>query len=239
MIEDSTEVTDAVTPPPAASRWEDYVDIFFSPAELYRRRANDRVAPPLFTLMLLGVVFYILLLPAQRMAVAASLASTPDAPEAAARIGVIVGGVVVPIAYLVVITIGAFLLWLGARLVDLRPAFSRAMLIVTYAGFVYLLAQIAGGISVLIHGEAGLDVIRHTSFGPLRFVGDAEMNPVFTALLRRLDIFNIWQAVLWGVGIGVICRATRAHAAITGAAAWLLFAIPGVVGAALGAMRAG
>lgn len=240
MIEDRTEVTEPEAAPPTTSRWEDYVDVFFSPSELYRRRAEDRVKVPLLTLMALGFLFYFVMLPANRLIMLASIPEDPQAAEAVARMGTIfqvIGGIFVPITYLVVAAIAALLLWLAARLVDLKPAYSRTMLIATYAAFVYLLAQIAGGVSVLVHGEAGLDVIRHTSFGPLRFVGDQDMNPVLTALLRRLDIFNIWQAVLWGIGIAVICRATRTQATITAAAAWLLFAIPGIIGAALAAMR--
>jgi hypothetical protein len=240
MIEDRTEVTEPDAAPATTSRWEDYVDVFFSPAELFQRRAEDRVKVPLLTLMALGFLFYFVMLPANRMIMLASIPDDPQAAEAVARMGTvfqIIGGIAVPFTYLAVAAIAALLLWLGARLVDLKPAYSRTMLIATYAAFVYLLAQIAGGVSVMLHGEAGLDVIRHTSFGPLRFVGHEDMNPVMTALLRRMDIFNIWQAVLWGIGIAVICRATRAQATITAAAAWLLFAIPGIIGATLAAMR--
>lgn len=240
MIAERSEVAESGVADVTVSRWEDYVDVFVSPAELFRRRAGDRVGPPLITLLVLGLVFYFVLLPAAGMMMRASLPADPQAAEAVARMGTVfqvVGGIVVPFTYLIVVAIVASLLWLGARLVDLRPAWSRTMLIATYAAFVYLLAQIAAGVSVLLHGEAGLDVIRHTSFGPLRILGDQDMNPVLTALLRRLDIFNIWQAVLWGIGIAVVCRATRAQAAISAAAAWVLFAIPGIIGAALGAMR--
>jgi hypothetical protein len=76
--------------------------------------------------------------------------------------------------------------------------------------------------------------MRHTSFGPLRFIDATDMNAVVRALLQRLDIFAIWQTILWGIGIAVIYKASRAQAAITAAATWILFAIPGIIGAALG-----
>jgi hypothetical protein len=240
MDNSTEEVVQPETQPQAASRWEDYIDVFFSPAELYRRRAHDRVAPPLLTLLLLGLVFYFVMLPANRMIMFASLPDDPNAAAAVEQMGTIlqlVGGIFVPITYVVVLGVAAFLLWLVGRFAEMRTVFNRTMLIATYAGFVYLLAQVAGGLSVMLHGEAGLDVIRHTSFGPLRFVGHQEMNPVAMGLLRRFDIFNLWQAVLWGIGLSVIYRATRAQAAITAAAAWLLFAIPGIIGAALTALR--
>jgi hypothetical protein len=218
------------------SRWEDYVDVFFSPAELFRRRADDRVAPPLITLLVLAVVVYALMSPANAIAMRAAIADNPEAAAGMSQMGsifLVIGGILVPITFLAVIAASAALLWAAARLVDVRAAFSRTMLIATYAAFVYLLSQLAGGVATLIHGEAGFDLLRHTSFGPLRFTGDG-MNPVVMALLRRLDVFAIWQAVLWGVGVAVVFRASRFQAAATAAAAWILFAIPNIVAAALG-----
>jgi hypothetical protein len=172
---DEQVVTAEETAAGRTSRWEDYIDIFFSPAELYRRRAQDRVGPPLVTLLLLGVFFYFVMLPANRI----------------------------------------------------------IMQITTYAAFVYLLSQVAGGVAVLLHGE-GLDLIRHTSFGPLRFVGHPEMDPVMSAVLRRFDLFTLWQTVLWGVGIAVIYRVSRMQAAAMAGITWMLLALPAIVMAASG-----
>jgi hypothetical protein len=237
MAED-TVVDAGAAETPTASRWEDYIDIFFSPAELYRRRAADRVGPPLITLLVLSVIVYAAMLPATGMIMRTSAAAAnPEAAEAIARMGPIfqvIGGITVPITFLVITAGTALVLWLTSRFAEIRADYSRAMLIVTYAAFVYLLAQIAGYVAVLIHGEAGLDVIRHTSFGPLRFVGTGEMNPVLMALLRRLDVFALWQAVLWGIGLSAIYGVTRGRAAIAAAAAWILVAIPTIVLAALG-----
>jgi hypothetical protein len=223
------------TAPP--SRWEDYIDIFISPVELYRRRAHDRLAPPLVTLLLLSLAFYLVLLPAQGMIMRTSLAQNPDAAAAMERFTtafLLVGSIAVPITYLVIVGFAAFMLWLVGRFAEIRTEFSRTMLIATYAGFVFLLAQIAGSVALLLHGEAGLDVVRHMSFGPLRFLGDADMNPVTMALLRRFEIFTIWQVVLWGIGIAVVYGTSRARAAITAFMTWLLLAVPSVIMAMLG-----
>jgi hypothetical protein len=219
------------------SRWEDYIDVFISPSELFARRARDRVLPPLLTLLGLALVFYFVLMPANAMIMRASVADNPDALEAMSRFGLVmqlIGGVMVPITYLVIIVFGAALLWLVGRFIDVRTDFSRTMLIATYAAFVYLVAQVAGGVAVLIHGDVGLDMIRHTSFGPLRFVGSNDMNRVIMALLRRLDIFAIWQAVLWMIGMQVVYSLSRARAAGIAATVWLIYALPGVLAGALG-----
>lgn len=231
-------ITQAAPPEPQrTSRWEDYIDVFISPSELFARRAYDRVLPPLLTLLGLAVLFYFVLMPANAMLMRASIADNTDALEAMSRFGLVMqllGGIMVPITYLVIIVFGAALLWLVGRFVDIRTDFSRTMLIATYAAFVYLIAQVAGGVAVLLHGEVGLDMIRHMSFGPLRFVGSADMNRVVMALLRRFDIFAIWQAVLWMIGMQVIYSIGRARAAGVAAAVWLLYALPGVIAGALG-----
>jgi hypothetical protein len=218
------------------SRWEDYIDVFFSPAELYRRRAQDRVGPPLVTLLLLGVFFYFVMLPANRIIMQASIAANPEAAQALERLGTllqILGSIFLPATYLAVIASAAVVLLIVGRVLEIRTEFSRTMLIATYAAFVYLLSQVAGGVAVLLHGD-GLDLIRHISFGPLRFVGDPEMDPVISAVLRRFELFTLWQTVLWGVGIAVIYRVSRMHAAAVAGLTWLLLALPAIVMAAVG-----
>lgn len=236
MNDSETVTTQAEPAPESASRWEDYIDVFFSPFELFRRRANDRVAPPLLTLIALGIVFYLVMIPANRIVVAASVP-----PEARAQMGegmlriMTYGGVIgVPIMYALMTAIAAALLWLGGRVADIRTDFSRTMLIATYAAFVLLLSQILGSVLVIVGGEAGFDMARSMSFGPLRFMGSADMNRMLMALLQRLDIFAIWQAALWAIGLSVIYRVSMGKAAAIAAVVWLLFAVPGVVMAALG-----
>jgi hypothetical protein len=202
---------------------------------LFRRRAHDRVLPPLLTLFALGLIFYVLLLPANGMVMRAG-APNEDALAAIERMGTfmaVAGGIMVPVLYTIVIASAAFLLWLGGRIADIPTDFGRMMLIATYAAFVYLLSQIFGGAVVLIHGEAGLDLVRDMSFGPLRFVGSEGMNPLLMAVLRRFDVFMIWQALLWAIGLRVLYHVSIARAGAVAAAAWLLFIVPTLIGSAL------
>lgn len=219
-----------------ASRWEDYIDVFFSPFELFRRRAHDRVAPPLLTLLALGIVFYLLMIPANRIVVRGSIPPEQQAqmPEGMVNMMTYLGVIGVPIMYAVMTAIAAGLLWIGGRIADIRTDFSRTMLIATYAAFVLLLSQILASVLVMVGGEAAFDPIRSMSFGVLRFIGDAGMNRSAAALLRLLDVFAIWQAVLWAIGLSVIYRVSMARAAAVAAVVWLLFAVPGLILGALG-----
>ena len=127
---------------PQASRWEDSIDVFFSPAELYRRRAHDRVAPALLTLIALGVIAYYVLLPANgiimRAATPAEVAANPQA-QGFMRMMLYFGGSTVGITHFVSVVIAAVLLWVVGRTVELKPSFRQGMIIATYAGFIYLL----------------------------------------------------------------------------------------------------
>lgn len=227
---------EADTPAKPASRWEDYVDVYFSPAELYARRAHDRATPALITLLVLAVIAFYALLPANGIVMRASMPPEAAGNAQAERFMTMMsyfGGIVVAITHLVTVVWAAILLWLVARGVELRPDFRQAMVIATYAGFIYLLAQIAGSVLALIYGE-GLSPMRDLSFGVSRFLDPESVPRVLAALLRRIDLFVIWQAVLWAIGVRVVLNATRAQAAIAAAGVWLLAALPSLIGAALG-----
>ena len=225
-----------------ASRWEDYIDVFISPAELFRRRAHDKVSTPLLTLMGIGVVLYFVLLPANQMIMRASIPDDPNAAQFMERLGgvfTIIGAVMVPVVYGLMVAVSAGLLWLVGRFASIRIDYNRAALIATYSAFIFLLASTLALVAVVIHGEAGLDIVRDVSFGPLRFVGSEEMNASLSALLRRFELFTLWQAALWAIGIREIYKVSTMHAGVVAGFAWLLGAIPGVIMGALGIGQAG
>lgn len=224
------------TPAEPASRWEDYIDVFFSPTELFRRRAHDKIAPPLLTLIGLGIAFYLIMLPANRIMVRASIPPEAQAGMSEGMVNMMAygGAVGVPIMFSLMVLIAGALLWLVGRIMDIRTDFSRTILIATYAAFVLLVSQVLSGILVLVSGPENFDVVRSMSFGPLRFIGSMEMNGVLRAVLGLFDIFVIWQAVLWAIGLSVLYRASMAKAALTAGVVWLLFAVPGTVMALLG-----
>lgn len=219
-----------------ASRWEDYIDIFFSPVELFRRRAHDKVAPPLLTLLGLGILFYVVMIPANRIVVRSSIPPEAQAQMSEGMLNTMtyVGVLGVPVMYLIMTVVAAALLWIGARMADIKADFSRTMLIATYASFVLLISQILASVLVMVSGEAGFDMVRSMSFGPLRFIGSAGMDRILVAVLQRLDIFAIWQAALWAIGLSVIYRVSMGRAAAIAGVAWVLFALPGILMAALG-----
>jgi len=225
------------------SRWEDYIDVFLSPAELFARRANDSAKPAFWTLLILGAVIYYAFLPINQMVIRASMiaqaqARGTDPAQVEAAAGGIVrimgygGGIMAAISFTIMIALAALVLWLIGRMIEVKGTYRQAFLIATYAAFVLLLAQIATSVSAMIAG-ADLDPVRDLSFGVLRFLDTDALPKALPPLLRRFELFAIWQTVLWGIGMHVVMKATRAQAAIAAIGTWILAAVPGVISAVL------
>lgn len=226
-----------------ASRWEDYVDVFFAPGELYARRANDRIAPAFWTLLILALVTYYAFLPANELVIRAGMEQAsaqvaqqggdPAAMQGMVNIMKYVGGVMGAVMYALSVLLAAFLLWLVARLVEVKAVFRQALVVAVYAGFIYLLFNIVTSVLAMIIGE-GLNPMRDLSFGLMRFFDATTLPRALPALLRRTELFFIWQAIVWAIGVRVVMKTTKAQAAIAAFGAWLLFALPTMLMAVLG-----
>lgn len=227
--------TAGAEPASAAERWEDYVDVFTSPAELFRRRAGSGLTHPIVTLVVASLVLYFVMLPANRSLFAQNLPADPQAAAFMERYGLILQigiGFLAPVSVMVAVLFAAFLLWLACSMLGVRLTFRNTVLIATFAGFIGLLQQAVAGLLVSLR-EGPIDPVRDLSFGVLRLTGGDDVPRALVPLLGRLDVFTIWQAVVWAVGVRVIGNATRAHATIAAGAAWLLFAVPRMLLSAL------
>jgi hypothetical protein len=236
----STSAEDVQPQSEKTSRWEDYIDVFFSPRELFQRRASDRIAPPLITLVIATIVVYVLMMPVNAEAMRAGMADNPQAAEFMEQWGLLFqlfGALFAPVMMIVVTLWVAVLLWAAAKVTGIDVDFKRGMLIATYAAFIYLLGQLAGGIIVMLTGGGTPDeMIRATSFGVVRFMGTEDVAPVAVQLLRRIDLFVFWQAAVWAIGLSVIGRVTFGRAIIAAMIAWIVYALPATLFAALGIM---
>lgn len=234
--DDANDTPDA---PPAepASRADDYVDIFLSPAEVFERRRDGRFGQALIILLVLSIAVYYLLLPAAEAMADAQIAETmienPEAAEAMQGMGGtmrIIGGLFVPIGVaLAVLIIGAVLKLLAAGF-KIALTFKQALVIATFAGFVGLLQHIAASVSIMLSERDGtVDFPQDMMFGPGRFV---EVSDTALAMLAALDLFSLWQAALWGIGFYVIGRAGKGEAVAAAAITLVISIVPGVAAAA-------
>lgn len=210
------------------ARWEDYVDVFMSPAELFRRRARSSLTHPVVTLLVASMVLYFVMLPANSELFRQNVSPNPESQAFFERWGLalqIAGGLFAPITVLLAVAWAALVLWLAARVLDINAALRDTFLIATYAAFIYLLYQAAAGLVVMLK-TSPVDPVVDLSFGILRFTGGDAISPILQPLVGRLDVFAIWQAAMWAIGLRVVAGASTGKALAAAGASWLLVAIP-------------
>jgi len=221
---------------PAAARWEDLIDIIFSPAAVFRRRADESWKPTFLLLVGVSVVLYYVLFPVQQIVARAQLTDPAQlqAYEQYGRMFSLVGGIIiVPVGIAVVLLATAAWLWILARLVEVRLAFNRMFLITALTALLGPLAQLVTSAVVFLKRNGDLHPKHDLSIGVLPFLDPAAVPDTLVPVLARVAVFPIWQAVLWGVGIAIFARATKAQAAIVAGVAWITAAAPQVVFALL------
>ena len=215
---------------PTASRWEDYIDIFISPASVFRRRRSGGVTHPIVTLAVSSFVLYFIMLPGNMRAFQRS-APTPEATAFMEQWGLlfqVAGGLFTPVMVLLAVTFAAVMLSIVCSVLSVQIAFKDTFLIAAYAAFIYLLSTAVIGLVTMIKGGA-IDPVRDLSFGVLRFTGADGMSPPVATLLKEIDLFAIWQAILWGIGLRVIGNASRLQAFAADSLAWILVPLPGIL----------
>ena len=236
----------ATEPPstPTASRWEDFVDIFISPGELFRRRADDTWMVPLIAVSLLSVVFYYGFPSVQRAFTDAQMAQMiqkrPELAEAMqgrepGPVQYVLGGVIMPIAMMIGIALSAFFTWLAAKITSVDVTWRKALMINAWIAIIGALSILAINIAALLkvnRGEA-LHPWTDRSMGLTRFMNPDETNGAVLALLSRIDPFAIWGLVLMAIALMVAANAPAPRAWATAAIVWILMALPFLIPAAL------
>lgn len=223
----------------AAARWEDYVDVFVSPAQLFRRRADDGWVQPFLVLLVASIALYYLFLPVTEFLAATRVGTDPAAIQAFEAYGrrfLRIGGIFLPIT--LGIALGATALWLRALawIASIPIRLRHTALIACFAAFIPILGQLAtGGLGLYLQrSQAQIDPVRDLSFGILRFLPAGELPAYLVPVLGRIDIFPIWQAGVWTAGLCVLGGCSVARAATVAAVALLTGALPGVLGALVG-----
>ncbi len=228
------------TPPPEPakiSRWEDLVDIFVSPAEVFQRRRNSS---PWFPLIVVTVVSFVLYLATKSLlqpvydamfakAMAAAQAANPQVnPEQMER-GRSIGGIFAALGQLlgapIFIAITGILLWIAGKLVDAKESIGAAIMVAAFAAFPAILQWVVFGVEAVLMDASRLTSMRAISLNLARLVDPATTSPVVVALLSRVDLFVIWSLVLMAIGLAVTGKIPRARAAVAAVVVWVLASV--------------
>jgi hypothetical protein len=236
-----TEPNVAVSPA-TTSLWEDFVDIFFSPASVFRRRERASWIIPLLIVTALVVIISLASRGVMQPVIDAEFERTADAlrknpqvtEDAIARARSVsefvrIWGplVLTPVAVIIV----GFMTWLVAKLVDAKQTLNAALVVATYAFIPRVVQAIVSSVEAMLMSPDQLTSVVKLSLSPARFMNPDTANPLTLQLLNRFDLFTIWVTVLLAIGVYTTGRVTKQRAAIAGVLFWIVGAIPAVLGA--------
>ena len=232
MTVPATTPDTAPAPADKASLWEDLIDIFYAPSQVYERRRDGRFGLALVAVMVLSALlvglFWGVLQPmfeatvdmSLRQAAAKGQPMPEGAAEAARGFGSTMGGVMAVLGVPIGILLTAFLVWVFGKLLDAPTNFGQAMAIVTLAQVPRTLSWLAVGIQGML-GSPDKPIFSYL-IAPTRFMDPESTTATVLGLLSRFDLFIIWATVLIAIGVSVIARVSRAKGAMVAAAVWLI-----------------
>lgn len=243
MTLSDAEVIAPAPPTKSASLWEDFVDIFISPSEVYERRRNSGFFLPLLIFAVLLTVLTVIGKPAMQpvfdaefaRATATAMKNNPAITadqmqkgraltEKFQSVGVFFFGLIAPLLV-------GVLLWIAGKFVDAKEDIRAACMIATYAFFPRLLESLLNIAQGFLLDPASLNGRYRMSLGVGRFLDPDTASPVLLALVGRIDLFTIWVTILLAIGLSVVARIPRSRAAIAAALVWVVGMLPGLIGA--------
>jgi hypothetical protein len=226
---------------PAASRaavWEDFVDIYYSPSDVFRRRESGNVFIPLAVItMVCGVLFFLnsgALQPVFDAEFDRQMASVmrqnpnvqPEAAERmrgfAMRLQQAALFVFMPLAMFGV----AVTMWLAGKLVDATQTFRAALIVAAYAHAPRVVDGVLHGLQGLFLDPSQLDGRFRLSFGIGRFLDPDTVSPLLLAVAGRIDLITLWMTALVAIGLSVTGRIPLARAAVAAAIVWFVGGLP-------------
>ena len=230
----------ATAPSPSASWWEDFIDIFYAPSQVFARRENSGFAIPMLVVTLLVALIAIAnsgvmqpIMDAEfARATAAAMKKNPQVTAEMMAKGRSFGEAIAKFGAFVFVPVGIFLtglvLWIVGKFFDAKQTLGAAIMVASYAFVPRIVEGVLNGVQGLLLDPATLNGRFRLSLGLGRFLDPDTASPVMLALLGRVDVFTIWVTILLVIGLSVTGHIPRAKAAIAGLVIWLVGALPNV-----------
>lgn len=215
-------------------RAEDFLDVYGSPAQLFRRRVDGKFGHALIVLVVVWAVLFFVtrsaMAPIYEAEFARGMAANPNLTPEQIEAGKKVAGVFGAIGVIVGIPITVFLLglvvWLVGRIVSARLNYWQGVTIATFAMFPRLVELITNSVQALLLDESKLTSRFAVNLGVARFLDPQTTTAALMAFLGRIDLFTLWVTVLIAVGIKQMGRITTGQAVLGAAIIWLVGSIP-------------
>lgn len=230
--------------PPArgiGGRFEDILEMLWAPGRVFDRVREQKVGGYLLLLALLTVA---LVLPTRgliqpyvdanidlqlQLQAGRGRPITPEAVAAARRIGGI--GYLISSTLLVPVgaVMGGVLLLLGGKIGGARLRYGQAMVIAALALVPRVLGTLIVAIEAALRDGTSGETLFALSIGPARFVDPGAVSPAILGILATLDVFSVWQVVLYAIGVQQMARVDRSSGIVAAVVAWGLGTIASLV----------
>ncbi len=223
---------------PRAAIWEDFIDIFYAPSAVFRRRETGNFFIPLAVITIVcGVLFYLNSGALQPMfdaefdrGMAVARRQNPNMPAEAienmrsimSRVQIVMIFVFIPIA---IFGVGVAT-WLAGKLVAAKQTFKAALVVGAYAYAPRIIDGVLQGLQGLFLDPEQLNGRFRLSLGIGRFLDPDTASPLLLAIVGRMDLITIWITVLIAIGLCVTGRIPLRKAAIAAAIVWLIGGLP-------------
>ena len=233
-------------PAKPAALWEDFVDIFYAPSQVFERRRNSGFfLPMVIVTLLLGGLFLAnsgVLQPMMDAEMSRQMAATakanpqltPAQMEQARSIGATMGKVgAFVFAPIAIFFVGLFW-WIIGKMFGATMTLAQGIMVASYSFIPRVVEAVVAGVQGLLLDPATMNGRFRLSLGVGRFFDPDTASPVLLAIVGRIDVFTIWITVLLVIGLSVTGKIPRSKAAIAGVVMW----IAGGLFPLLGALRA-
>ena len=226
---------DAPRADPNASRWEDFIDIFYAPSAVFARRATSGFFLPMLVVTLLTGALYIMnsgvwsqvmdaetsraLARQSQQLTEEQMQAMRGFTETMAKVGAFI---FVPVG----IFLTGLMLWVCGKFVDAKQTVGQATMVASFAFMPRVVEALVVAVQGLVLDPGTFDGRWRVSLGVGRFFDPDATSPALLAFLGRIDVFTIWVTVLLAIGLAVTGNIPRARAAIAAAIVWVLGALP-------------
>lgn len=228
--------------PPASvkpvSLWEDFIDIFVSPSEVFERRRNSGFFVPLLIFAVFTIVITIVGHSALQplidgefdRGVAVAMKQNPQLTAdqlsgSRALMEKFTPVLVAAMAFILPILIG-IVLWLAGKFVEAKESLGAACMIAAYAVFPRVIDTLLRVGQAVMMDPSTLNGQYRVSLSPARFLDPDVASPVLVGILGRFDVFTIWVTILLAIGLSVVGKIPRSKAAVAALIVWVVGALP-------------
>ncbi len=217
-----------------AGKAEDFIDVYVSPAELFRRRVDGKFGLALVVLIAVWAVLFFVtrsaMTPIYEAEFARGMAANPNLTPEQIEAGKKMAGIFGAIGVLIGIPISALLLglaiWLIGKTVGANLNYMQGATIATFAFFPRLIEGIVNAVQALLLDETKLTSLHAVKLGVSRFLDPQATSLTILTFLGRIDLFTIWVTILIAVGLKQMGRITTGQAALGSAIVWLVGSLP-------------